>query len=91
MVIWKTPQYPNGPVLSYLVTFRRGDVSTSVVSDPLYPYYVIQPRDIPDGVGPVTVEVHVIIIAFIIFTYVREQLCLPLCNMDIKSIVLEHF
>ena len=56
-MVWKEPAETNGPIESYLLTFRREDLSTSVASSPTYHYYVIQPRDIPPGVGPVTVEV----------------------------------
>ena len=58
VVVWKRPLESNGRIITnYTLTFERDDQSTSVVTNPAYHYYVIQPGDVPTGARPVTVEV----------------------------------
>ena len=59
VVVWKKPAETSGLIESYILSFTRGDVSTTLETDATYHYYVIQPSDIPPGDGPVTVGVGI--------------------------------
>ena len=56
-VVWQPPVNPNGVIINYDLTFRRGGQSRTVTTTGDQTYYVIGTQDIPGSSVQFTVEV----------------------------------
>ena len=56
-VVWLPPVNPNGVIINYELTFRRGGQSRTVNIASCQTHYVIRTQDIPGSSGQFTVEV----------------------------------